>query len=203
MENQTIAQTIRERRTVRTLSDQPLSIDKIYQLLETASYAPFHSKNEPWQVSIVRSQQERKLFVEKIMASYDRLDIWANYDPQYLTKAKTRTHDYFLDVPVTLIVTAPICEDEIENLEAVSAVSAFIQNFQLAAWTENIGVTWRTIPVISDKVFKEEIGVSEEEQIIGLLDITVVDQSVKLPRAKRVPVEKWTNQLSDRLSEIE
>lgn len=203
MENQTIAQTIRERRTVRTLSDQPLSIDKIYQLLETASYAPFHSKNEPWQVSIVSSKQERNLFVEKIMASYDRLDIWANYDPQYLAKAKTRTHDYFLDVPVTLIVTAPICEDEIENLEAVSAVSAFIQNFQLAAWTENIGVTWRTIPVISDKVFKEEIGVSEEEQIIGLLDITVVDQSVKLPRAKRVPVEKWTTQLSDRLSEIE
>lgn len=203
MENQTIAQTIRERRTVRTLSDQPLSIDKIYQLLETASYAPFHSKNEPWQVSIVSSKQERNLFVEKIMASYDRLDIWANYDPQYLTKAKTRTREYFLDVPVTLIVTAPICEDEIENLEAVSAVSAFIQNFQLAAWTENIGVTWRTIPVISDKLFKEEVGVSEEEQIIGLLDITVVDQSVKLPRAKRVPVEKWTNQLSDRLSEIE
>ncbi|KAF9404183.1 hypothetical protein HW555_014470 [Spodoptera exigua] len=203
MGNQTIAQTIRERRTVRTLSDQPLSIDTIYQLLETASYAPFHSKNEPWQVCIVSSKQERNVFVEKIMASYDRLNIWSTYDPQYVLKAKKRTHEYFLNVPVSLIITAPICEDEIENLEAISAVSAFIQNFQLAAWTENIGVTWRTIPVISDKIFKEAVGVTKQEQIIGLLDITGIDQCVKLPMPKRAPVETWTQQLSDRLSEME
>lgn len=199
MENESVEQVIRERRTVRSLSNQSISTDVLYELLETASYAPYHSKEEPWHVGIVANEQERRVFVDKIMESYDRLDIWSSYDPQYLTKAKKRTRDYFLDVPVTLIVTAPICDNKLADLEAVSAVSAFIQNFQLAAWSKRIGVTWRTIPVIMDAVFKEEIGIEKQRQIIGLLDVTVIDDSVKLPTGKRTPVKQWTRRLSENL----
>ncbi|WP_086315459.1 hypothetical protein A5821_002944 [Enterococcus sp. 7F3_DIV0205] len=197
-----VEQIIRARRTIRTVSDQTISLEVIDELLTSSSYAPYHSKEEPWEVIIVANPCDRQLFVEKIMDSYDRLDTWANYDPQNVTKAKKRTREYFLDVPLTLIVTAPICESEKLNLEAIGAVSAFIQNFQLAAWSRDIGVTWRTIPVIFDEVFKQAVGVETNRQIIGLLDISVVDATMKLPTSRRKPVEQWTTHLSDKLTDI-
>lgn len=202
MDIDSIEQVIRERRTIRILSDQEISMEVIDELLASSSYAPYHSKEEPWEVVIVKATQDRQLFVEKIMESYERLDIWARYDQQNLKTAKKRTRDYFLSVPVTLIVTAPKHESEKLNLEAVGAVSAFIQNVQLAAWSKQIGVTWRTIPVIFDEIFKEAVGVTADRQIIGLLDISAIDEKMKIPTSRRKPVEHWTVQLSDKLAEI-
>lgn len=196
-----IEQVIKERRTIRTISKQPVSIEDIKALLEVASYAPFHSKEEPWSVIMVMSPEERSLFVEKIMDSYERMNIWARYDQEHLATSKKRTEDYYLSVPVTLIITAPIHEKKKTNFEAVGAVSAFIQNFQLAAWSRNIGVTWRTVPIIFDDVFKQEVGVGSDRQIIGLLDISMIDEAVKLPRAKRKTVDQWAFHLSEKLSE--
>ena len=200
MDMNSIEQVIRERRTIRTLTDQTIALDVIYELLESASYAPYHSKEEPWEVIIVSEEQERQVFVKEIMDSYDRLDIWSRYDQQNVAKAKTRTQDYFLEVPLSLVVTAPIGESEKSNLEAIGAVSAFIQNIQLAAWSRQIGVTWRTIPVIFDKVFKQNIGVTEERQIIGLLDISKIDEKQKIPISRRNPVSQWAIGLTDKLS---
>ncbi|MEI5989866.1 hypothetical protein A5881_001359 [Enterococcus termitis] len=200
MEKSSIEQLIRDRRTIRTLTDQAIPLETLHALLESASYAPYHSKEEPWEVVIIREPQERQVFVKEIMSSYDRLDTWARYDQENLEKAKKRTQDYFLDVPVTLIVTAPICESEKSNLEAIGAVSAFIQNFQLAAWTRQIGVTWRTIPVIFDEVFKENVGVAIDRQIIGLLDITIIDEKLKIPTSRRKSVAQWTKSLNEQVS---
>ncbi len=200
MDMNSIEQIIRERRTIRTLTDQTIALDVIYELLESASYAPYHSKEEPWEVIIVSEEQERQVFVKEIMDSYDRLDIWSRYDQQNIAKVKTRTQDYFLEVPLSLVVTAPIGESEKSNLEAIGAVSAFIQNIQLVAWSRQIGVTWRTIPVIFDKVFKQNIGVTEERQIIGLLDISKIDEKQKLPISRRNPVSQWAIGLTDKLS---
>ncbi|WP_086443801.1 nitroreductase family protein [Candidatus Enterococcus lemimoniae] len=202
MDMNSIEQIIRERRTIRTLTDQTVALDVIYELLESASYAPYHSKEEPWEVIIVSEEQERQVFVKEIMDSYDRLDIWSRYDQQNVAKAKTRTQDYFLEVPLSLVVTAPIGESEKSNLEAIGAVSAFIQNIQLVAWSRQIGVTWRTIPVIFDKVFKQNIGVTEERQIIGLLDISKIDEKQKLPISRRNPVSQWAIGLTDKLSDF-
>ncbi|MEI5993499.1 nitroreductase family protein [Candidatus Enterococcus mansonii] len=199
MDRESIQQTIRERRTIRTLSDQEISIDIINELLESASYAPYHSKNEPWEVIIVKTLQDRQLFVEKIMESYDRLNSWARYDQQNQGSARKKTQDYFLNVPLTLIVTAPINESPKKNLEAIGAVSAFIQNFQLVAWSKQIGVTWRTIPVIFDEAFKQEIGVVADRQIIGLLSVNRIDEPIKLPTSYRKPVTHWSAHLSEKL----
>jgi len=197
MEKSTIEQIVRERRTIRTLTNQTISLETIHDLLESASYAPYHSKDEPWEVIIVREQQERQVFVKEIMNSYDRLDTWARYEQEHLEKAKKRTEDYFLDVPVTLIVTAPIGESEKSNLEAIGAVSAFIQNVQLVAWAQKIGVTWRTIPVIF-----ENSGVAAERQIIGLLDISFIDENITLPKSRRKPVTQWTKGLNEKVAEM-
>lgn len=201
MDNHSIDHVIRNRRTIRTLSDQAISMDVIYELLKSASYAPYHSKDEPWEVIVVGQEQERQVFVKEIMNSYERLNIWAQYDPKNLEAVKKRTQEYFFDVPLTLIVTAPICESQKANLEAVGAVSAFIQNFQLAAWSKKIGVTWRTIPVIFDPIFKQNSGVAEERQVIGLLDLSVITEKMKLPTSRRKPVTQWMSNLSEKLSE--
>jgi len=170
-------------------------------MLESASYAPYHSKKEPWEVTIVHNQTERALFVNAIMASYDRLDVWKNYDPEMMVSAKEKTRTYFLEVPVTIIVTAPIEDDEKKELEAISAVAAFIQNFQLLAWEKQIGITWRTTVNIFDKDFKRVLGLKEDRQIVGLLYLTKVDGTTKIPPARRKPVSNWTKSLSEQVQD--
>ncbi|MHC5229045.1 nitroreductase family protein [Enterococcus sp. LJL99] len=199
MKELTLTEAIRDRRTIRMLSEmnEVIELATIYDLLEKASYAPFHSKKEPWEVTLVSEEEERLFFVEQLMKSYDRLNVWENYDPEIMESAKQKTADYFANVPVTLIVSAPIEKDEKKDLEAISAVSAFIQNFQLLAWEQQIGVTWRTTVNIFDRQFAENMGLSEDRQIIGLLFLTSINEATKIPPARRKSVDQWTSHLKE------
>lgn len=199
MKGLTLTEAIQNRRTIRMLSDKKEGIElaTIYDLLEKASYAPFHSKKEPWEVTIVSEEEECHFFVDQLMKSYDRLNVWANYDPEIVESAKEKTANYFANVPISLIVSAPIENDEKKDLEAVSAVAAFIQNFQLLAWEQKIGVTWRTTVNIFDRQFVEKIGLTEERQIIGILFLTPITEATKIPPVKRKSVDKWTTHLKE------
>lgn len=67
----TITEAIINRRTSKKSLDQPVSLELIYQLLEKASYAPFH-KREPWQAKIVTTPAEKDWLYEKVIATYER-----------------------------------------------------------------------------------------------------------------------------------
>nr|WP_308216636.1 nitroreductase family protein [Pseudalkalibacillus decolorationis] len=50
-------------------------------------------------------------------------------------------------------------------------MSALIQNFQLAAWEQGIGVIWKTNQYIYSPNFRTHVGVKPGEKIVGLLHI--------------------------------
>ncbi|WP_454870990.1 nitroreductase family protein [Priestia megaterium] len=64
---------IRERRTIRNLKKDPISMDTLANLLETASYAPFHGKDEPWRVITITSIEEKRYMLSAILSSFERL----------------------------------------------------------------------------------------------------------------------------------
>lgn len=184
--------TIKERRTIRTLSDQPISSDQIYDILTTAAFAPFHSSVEPWAVTLFQGVEAHQDFTKALMASYDRLQVWDRYDQTNLEEIKQKTVAYFEAIPVSLIISAQVYNDQKKDLESVAATSAFIQNIQLAAWAEGIGCTWRTTRNIFDEYFKQALGVPADRAIIGTLHLTVAAEE---PRVKqRQPLTNWVHE---------
>lgn len=77
-------------------------------------------------------------------------------------------------------------------MEAHGAASAFIQNFQLLAWEQGIGVVWKTSAFLYEPDFCRRIGVQDDEYIVGYLQAGYYE-------AKAVPKAKARTDIKERL----
>lgn len=194
-EPHSISQLIQSRRTIRKILPDAIPLELIYTILEIASFAPFHSKKEPWEVLLISTESERQLFSTAILESYTRLGVWDSYDQSALDKTKRKVYDYFAEVPVSIVVSVPLEADQKTSLEAISATAAFIQNIQLVAWDKSIGVTWRTTPNIFDSKFAEELRIDSTRQIVATLHLTKIKTASTKIKAKRTPLSEWVTTL--------
>ncbi|PGZ94711.1 NAD(P)H nitroreductase [Bacillus pseudomycoides] len=192
----TIESTIVSRRTIRVTKQTPIPLQEVEDLLEKAAYAPFHSKVEPWSVTIVSTEEEKKYFLDCVMKSYERTGVFSSYSEEQLNKVRGAYEKYSEATPLTLLVVTDRFEDEHKYFESVGATCAFIQNLQLLCWEKNIGAVWRTNSYIHDPIFANELGIPSSKKIIGSIDLGYIDEE-KVPRAKqRRPVNEWVNSLS-------
>lgn len=194
-EQQSIIHAIQNRRTIRKTLPDSIPLELIYTILEIASFAPFHSKKEPWEVLLISTKSERQVFSTAILESYTRLGVWDSYNQTELDKTKSKVYDYFTEVPFSIVVSVPLEADQKASLEAISATAAFIQNIQLVAWDKSIGVTWRTTPNIFDPKFAEDLGIDFTRQIVATLHLTKIKTTQQKIKAKRTPLSEWVSTL--------
>ncbi len=170
-----VAEIIRARRSIKHAMHEPISKQLVSSLIETASFAPFHSKLEPWEVYMVESQAQKEKYVNAVVrATSESMEDEHKIRESTMKKVGT--------APITLVITAKVFNDEKKDFEAIAATSAFIQNLQLLGWEENIGMVWRTNKYIFNPKFKELLGIKLDERIIGTLHLT---QFFEVPQAKQ------------------
>jgi nitroreductase len=189
--NATIKQTIVERRTIRNFVDTPIDEALLNELLEKAAYAPFHNKVEPWHVIVVDDYETKMHFLEKVFESYERNNILKDVSESNLEKLRASYKEALVTPAVSLIVSADQFDDEKQSFEALAATCAFIQNFQLLAWEEGIGVVWRSNPFIFDPEFAKELGVPADQKIVGALQVGYFDEEKKPKTKKRRELTEW------------
>jgi nitroreductase len=171
-----IESVIVSRRTIRVTKEIPIPLQEVEHLLEMAAYAPFHSKVEPWSVTIVSTEDEKKYFLNCVMKSYERTGVLAAYSEERVKKIREAY--------------------EQKDFESIGATCAFIQNLQLLCWEKNIGVVWRTNPYIHDPIFAKELGIPSSKKIIGSVHLGYIDEE-KIPKAKpRRALQEWVHSLS-------
>lgn len=190
---------IKNRRTIRDTKKDPINMEDLMELLEVASYAPFHSKEEPWQFIMVSEEKEKVYYASKIVDSYERMALTETYTVEKIKKSTEFFKTYIVDTPMHLIITTDHSENEKKNLEAIGATCAFVQNLQLAAWEKNIGMVWRTNPYIFDKQFYKEMGIPENRKILGALHIGYINSIPKGTKKRKHPSE-WTCKLSQNIT---
>lgn|GEM_PF-200708 len=175
----TLEAVVRGRRTVRKFNGKPLDKRTVLELLEAASWAPFHSREEPWRF-ILFCGDGRKKFAEAMVATLNK-------------ETKAEWGEWFEDqfcrlIPAHLLVVIPADPRQKVWEDAFAAASALIQNFQLLAWERRIGVVWKTNEYNWDPRFHRAVGVKPEERIVGTLHIGYFD---RVPRAgKRMPIDQ-------------
>ncbi|AIC95680.1 nitroreductase family protein [Shouchella lehensis] len=163
----TIDSIIKGRRSIKKFKSDAVSIDEIVSLLEVAKWAPNHKLTEPWRF-ILFAEEGKEAFID----AYKKSQLGAD---QTLPEKAKKKAAYFNQIPLHLVVVMPEHPRQKTWDEDYGAVSAMIQNFQLAAWARGIGMIWRTNDWIYDPVFREAIGVESGEKIIGTLMIGYAD----------------------------
>lgn len=195
----TILNTIKNRRTVRDTKKDPISEELLMELLEVASYAPFHSKEEPWQFIMISEENEKAFYASKIVDSYERMELTETYTVEKIKKSVEFFKSYIIDTPMHLIITTDHSDNEKKNLEAIGATCSFVQNLQLAAWEKNIGMVWRTNPYIFDQQFYKEMGIPVNRKILGALHIGYINTMPKVSKKRKNPRE-WTTKLGQNIT---
>ncbi|WP_138756234.1 nitroreductase family protein [Paenibacillus sinopodophylli] len=157
-----VIETIRMRRTIQDFDGRPLSKETLLALLDNAIWAPFHSKKEPWRF-ILFMGDGRRVFAEAVLNTRQ---------PEFVAKHGAQMLEaYCSDTPAHLIVVMRADLPQKAWEEAFAATSALIQNIQLLAWEQGIGVVWKTSPYNESLVFLAAVGVSPEEKVVGTLHL--------------------------------
>lgn len=158
-----VEQNIISRRTIKGFKEDPIDPEEIIELLNIAKWAPNHKITEPWRFRLYTGEGKEE-FAQAYIASQPK--VGGEVSEKVAQKAQ-----YYKDIPIQLVVIMP--EDPRQRTwdEDYGAVSAFIQNFQLAAWERGIGMVWRTNDWVYDPIFREGIGVKPGEKIVATLMI--------------------------------
>lgn len=179
-----IAVTIRERRSIRHFNEKSLAPDMLLQLLNDAVWAPNHGLREPWRFIVAERMEAKARLVDLMMESMShlkRLKLMPG-------KLKQMMMQHYSKTPAFLIVVMKADKDAHKQEEDYGAVSCLIQNFQLLAWEQRIGMVWSTLECIHSPIFCEGLGVKPDERIVGILLMGYFD---KIPKAKsRTSAEK-------------
>ncbi len=156
-----IEQAIMNRRSIKRFKKDAIDPEIIVALLNVAKWAPNHKLTEPWRFQLyVGAGKER--FIEAYLGAQPKVD-------GKLTEKARLNAQYYRDIPAHLIVIMPEDPRQKQWDEDYGAVSALIQNFQLAAWERGIGMIWRTNDYIYQPAFREALGVKPGEKIVGTL----------------------------------
>lgn len=166
-----LADIITQRRSINSFSDKPVSEEVIIDLLETAKWAPDHGVREPWRFILCLDNGKEHL-LEAMLAYNSQCKKPKNPD-------KIRTKIMGPSAHLLVINNAETNRKKWE--ENYGAASALIQNFQLCAWEQGIGMIWKTGSYIDNDTFKEAMHIDSDETIIGLMQIGYPDQ---IPEAK-------------------
>ncbi|MCA1063690.1 nitroreductase [Rossellomorea sp. AcN35-11] len=173
-----VATIIRERRSIKSgYTNQEVTEETVSEILDDAIWAPNHGLREPWRFIFV-STKEKEGFVEKLVKTFSP-DMQEN------------RRNYFSQPAAFLIVIMEEDPRQKQWEENFGAVSSLIQNFQLLAWEQKLGVVWKTNPHIYDPKVRDLLDVKPGEKIVGFLHLGYFDQ-VPQVRQRTSVEEKWT-----------
>ncbi|MFB5194343.1 nitroreductase [Neobacillus sp. KR4-4] len=132
---------IKTRRNIKKFKSMEIDQNLIDTWLEAASMAPNHRMTEPWEIFFIGAETREKL------------------------NHKTN----FGNAPMVMMVLSKRGATTVETEENAMATACFIQNFNLAAWSEGVGTFWSSIGITPKN--RAILQVPDGYDIIGVLGV--------------------------------
>lgn len=197
MQTSQLIELIQSRRTCYQFlpkETNPLASLEINQCLKAAIWAPNHRLTQPWRFWVIGKNMQQKLAViyADNRASKNAESGSATYQALY-----TKAVEKFMAIPQIILVGQVLAKDKITAKEDYAACACAIQNFQLMAWQQLIGVQWSTGPILEDLRTYAALNVAVDNiSLIGALYMGKVDMECRVNNldqtAKRKPIEEVT-----------
>ena len=181
---QAVAETIRQRRTVKQFLPQPVPRALVEELIELAVWAPNHRLTEPWRFYVLEDAAKAELgtiaaqiTVEKILGSGGELVT--------ATRKGEEAAATWRAVPTLLYVTALRDANPEMDEENYGAVCCALQNFALAAHAAGIGTSWSSGAVAAAPALHTLTGAGANERMVGLIRVGWLDPVSVPPKSRR------------------
>ena len=162
-----VIEAIRTRRTIAKFLEQPMPAEVLERVLAEGIWAPNHHLTEPWRFVIMGPETQRQL-----AGRFAELKA-AKAPPEDGARRERILEEHerkFLRIPIIVAVAASCEGDDERRREDYAATACAVQNIQLAAWSEGIGVKWSTSGLIRDPLAYRLLAIDPTQfEIVGLL----------------------------------
>lgn len=187
---------IRSRRTCYQFLDKtqfPVEQNKLQKCLQAAIYAPNHKLTQPWRFWVLGEQMKAKL-----------AHVYADNRASKKSVSDEDTYQCFYDkaiekfdkIPQVILMGQTLSDNPVVLKEDYAACSCAIQNFQLMAWQQKIGVQWSTGPILTDERTFQLLDIDPQQvELIGALYIGNIDEHCQAkanPNPNRKSVDQVT-----------
>jgi nitroreductase len=153
---------IRQRRTIKTFTHQPIAEDLLERVLETAIWAQNHRLTQPWRLRWIGPETREEL-----------------------AKAHENSRHKIMNPTELVVISNVISEDEAVRREDYAATACAIQNIALAAHSEGIGSIWSTGKHTNDPKTYPVLGIDPaKEEIVAFLAFGYPEMTPEAPKRK-------------------
>lgn len=134
-----IYEAIVKRRSIKKFTATPVEAAALDHALSAGLWAQNHHMTQPWRFMVLGPQTHRALAVANgdvalEMAPVDDLNVRA--------KMRAGAEAKFLSKPIIVVVSCVLKGSELDRREDFAATCCAIQNIQLAAWEQGLGMQW-------------------------------------------------------------
>lgn len=196
MDATSLLSLIQSRRTCYQFEQQPVAVEALERCFEAARWAPNHKLTQPWRYWVAGIKTHTALAeIYADTRARKKASDDCNYDCLY-HKALAK----FQRIPQVVLVGQVISNDPVIFKEDYAACACAIQNLQLQAWSQQIGVQWSTGPVLQDERTHALLGTDPAEiELIGALYMGVISPQDQLnlnANARRKPLDEIVRYLA-------
>jgi len=159
---------------------------QLQTLLSVAARAPDHGRMQPWRFVLIEGEARNRLG-EVMAQSLKRREPDA---PEGKLDAERKKP---LRAPLMVVVAAAVRENpKVPDVEQVVAAGAAAQNMLVAAHALGLGGFWRTGAPAYDIGVKRELGLGEQDVIVGFIYLGSVGVAGKAVPAETAAVtRRW------------
>ena len=180
-----VQDALRQRRSVKRFTDQPVTREEIEVLLDAAVLAPNHRLTEPWRFYVLGP--EARYGYGRALGARKARKI---EDAEAARTMRDRVAAEHRALPVMIAVAVVNSDNPEAREEDYAATMMAIENMALAAVELGLGTAIRTGAVMADPAARAAAGVAENERIVAIVN---VGEPAEVPAGPRkTPAAEYT-----------
>ncbi len=186
-----IKDALKQRRSIRKYTSQPVPDTLVMEVLEAASYAPSAHNSQPWRFIILRDDKVKRELAEQMA------EAWAadlKKDGATIEKEKViERRDRLANAPVLILAcltmeglrTFPDMEkQQFERDLAVESLGAGLENLLLAAHAVGLGACWFCAPAFCKDTVRNVLKIPVSVEPSALIALGYPAESPNMPSRK-------------------
>src|SRR3954465_14599602 len=153
-----VTDAVRDRRSIKRFTDQPLSRQDVETLLTAATHAPNHRLTQPWRFYVLGPKARHAYGGALGDRKARKLE-----DPQAGQAVRETVANEHRALPAMIVVAVVETDNPEQREEDYAAAMMAIQNMSLAALELGLGTHIKTGAVMSDPAARTAAGVRDGE----------------------------------------
>jgi nitroreductase len=159
---------IRNRRTIKDFRPDPVPDAVLERALSAGLWAQNHRLTQPWRFVVLGPETQRALAEAGADAQLQSLP--ADIDAATRAKVQAGAVQKLMSKPRIVAASSLLSSDALQRREDYAATCCAIQNIQLAAWAEGLGMQWSTNKQTQQPQTYELLAIDPAaEEIVGFL----------------------------------